>query len=174
MADTNQDGLPLDKDGRPILAKEDRPRKKKRGPRTVRPTPMQIKALIYKNQGMSKYKAMLKAGYSNNLARKPNRDFYNLKGVKMMIESMASRIMDEGLTTEYMAIKFKEWMDAQKIHTSHTEPDKHVPDYDTQLKAYDRWKKIMDNEASGRPLEGGVKRKLTIEEFVTGKDGEGE
>lgn len=134
-------------------------------PRRVKPSIRQIRALQYKNQGMSTRQAMIKAGYSKNSSGQPGRLLYGTGGVKQILDSMAGELNDAGLTTKYMVGKFKEWMEAEKVHTSHTEPDRTVPDYDVQLKAYDRWEKVMTPKDIGG---GKVKRKLTIEEFVTG------
>lgn len=135
------------------------------------PTLKQIKALQYINMGMSKRQALLKAGYSIEVAGHPGRAFIHKTGVKKMLNSMAMELADEGLTTQYMVNKFKEWMEAQKVEHSPVAPDKEVPDYQVQLKAYGEWKKIVDqHQAENNPANGQLKRRLTIDEFVTGKE----
>src|SRR5258708_14965648 len=130
------------------------------------PTLKQIKALQLVNQGYSKQRAMLEAGYSKNVAKVGGR---LLKGraVLAILESMKKELVDSGLTSKYMALKFKEWMEAQKTVTSHTEPDREVPDYDTQIKAYDRWEKVINHDQENQTK--GYKRKVTFEEFVGGE-----
>lgn len=135
-----------------------------------KPTLKQIRALQYINQGMSKRQAMLKAGYSEGAARHPKVALMEKKGVRRMISDMSGQLQDAGLTTQYMVQKFAEWMEATKLHTSMTEPDREVPDYQVQLKAYTEWKKVLDAENNGE--NGKIKRKLTIEEYVM--DGEKE
>lgn len=136
------------------------------------PTLKQIKALQFINQGNSPRRAMIKAGYSlSGAAAHPGRDLFAKDGVKRMISTMAGELASEGLTMKYMVGKFKEWLEATKSTNSFTEPDKNVPDYAVQLKAYQEWKKIMDQyEASINPEGQQIKRRLTIDEFVTGKE----
>lgn len=133
------------------------------------PTLKQIKAIKYINQGMSAYKAMQKAGYSQETSMKPSQNLFNKRGVQSLILTMGHEMAAEGLTSKYMVAKFKEWMEAQKIHTSHTEPDREVPDYDVQIRAYDRWEKVMTRGQEQMGL-GTVKRKITLEEFITGEE----
>lgn len=132
---------------------------------------MQIKGLHYMNQGYSKRQALLKAGYSLEVAEHPTKQFMEKGGVKKMIETMGNELVDAGLTTAYMVNKFTQWMEAQKVVTSPTEEDKYVPDYAIQMKAYQEWKKIMDaDRALHNPGGEQVKKRLTIEEFVTNKE----
>lgn len=158
------DGTPKKKGGRP----KGTTGIKQHRQATVR----QIKTLILMNQGKSKHRAMLEAGYARDVAEKPRRDFFKSPAVQAMIQTMATELANEGLTVEYMKGKFKEWLEAQKVDHSHTEPDQLVPDYDVQLKAYDKWKKIMDehNEGVMGNTKGKMTRKLTIEEFVSDSD----
>lgn len=131
------------------------------------PTLKQIRALQYRNQGMSKRAAMMKAGYSKGAYNNPGAVLMKSRGVKQIINSMAGDLEDAGLTAEFMSLKFQEWISATKVHSSPTGPDRDVPDYQTQLRAYKAWKDIIDAERGTGDDKGKVKRKLTIEEFVT-------
>ena len=134
------------------------------------PTLKQIKALQFMNQGMSKRQALLKAGYSSEVASHPSKHFMKKKGVQSMLNTMAVELADAGLTTSYMVNKFKEWMEAQKVEHSPVAPDRDVPDYSVQMRAYTEWKKILDSENSANNPDGNqVRRRLTIEEFVNGE-----
>jgi len=133
------------------------------------PSLKQIKALQLINQGYSKHRAMLEAGYSEGSSRHPKVNLMNSKAVASVLESMKSELVDSGLTGKYMAKKFQEWLEAKKIVTSPTEEDKVLPDYDVQIKAYDRWEKRMGEPSGGG---NGLKRKVTFEEFVTGEEKE--
>lgn len=160
----------LKKDGTPRKSKGGRPKGTTGIRRRTQPTIKQIKTLVLMNQGKSKRAAMIQSGYKVDVAEKPRREFFKSPAVQAMIQSMASELANEGLTVEYMKGKFKEWLEAEKIDHSHTSPDQLVPDYDVQLKAYDKWKKIMDEHNQGVMGNNGlgkVKRKLTIEEFVS-------
>ena len=143
-----------------------KPRKKPK----IKPTIRQIKALQYINMGMSKRKAMIKAGYSHNVADEPTKKLINTPGVQLLLESMRNELVDQDLTVKYAAKKMKEWFEAKKTHSSHTEPDREVPDYDVQLKAYDRWAKIVN--VGTEPSQGKVKRQMTVTEFVLGNESE--
>lgn len=59
-----------------------------------------------------------------------------------------------------MAAKIKGWLEAKKVVQG-----REVPDYDTQIKAFDVWSDIM-KEAENKE-EKTPRRKLTIEEWVT-------
>lgn len=143
----------------------------KRKARSPKPTVKQIKALRYMNQGMSQLAAMKKAGYSKNSASKPSQEFWPTKGVQALISSMALELADSGLNTAFMVKKFKEWMDAKKYVGKNGEE---VNDPATQMLAYDRWKKVMDEQAPQKTDGGKIKRKMTIEEFITGEDSKDE
>lgn len=136
-----------------------------------KPTLKQIQALQYMNQGMSKRQALLKAGYSIEVASHPGRAYMKSDGVKLIGNTMYKELAIAGITSEFMVAKFKEWLSAQKYTNSFTQPDKSVPDYPVQLKAYQEWKKLVDqHDASNNPQNGQLKRTMTISEFVTGRE----
>lgn len=122
------------------------------------PTIRQIKTLQYMNQGMSKRKAMVMAGYTQNWAERPYKEFFKSPAVRSVLLGMKDIMIDMGLTKEFMAAKVKEWVTAE---------GEKGPDYDTQLKAYDRWEKIMEKEEQIQGQGGKVKRKIEFTEFVT-------
>lgn len=126
------------------------------------PTIKQVKAIKYINKGNSVRKSLILAGYSIKTADK-STDFFKARGVQNALGTLKQHVLDKGLSTEKIADKFAEWIDATKPFSSNTEPDRNIPDYDTQLKAYDRWKGVMD---IGEKKDGKVSRKLTIEEFI--------
>ena len=127
-----------------------------------RPTIKQVKTLQNLKEGMNMTQAMTKAGYSGTVAKR-GRVFFQQKGVQTYLKGLREYVTEAGLTNQKMAEKFKEWIDAEKVVTSHTEPDKSVPDYETQLKTFDRWKDLMEMGEGGNPK---IKRRLTVEEFV--------
>jgi hypothetical protein len=128
------------------------------------PTLKQIRAIQLINQGYSKHKAMIMAGYSKYVAEAPTNNLMSKRGVKAILESMKTELIDAGLTSKYMVNKFKEWLEAQQLRTSLTEPDKMVPDYKTQLTAYKEWKEVM-----GPVSQKGIKRRVTFEEWIGDK-----
>lgn len=135
---------------------------KKRRLRHTKPTLRQIKALQYISQGMKVMPAMKKAGYSRWTAKR-STDIFKLKGVREALSSMRAYIEDEGIDKKRLAGKLNEFLEAEKIHSSHTEPDKKIPDYVTQRWAWDRADRIVSPQEAN---QGNIKRKLTIEEFI--------
>jgi len=123
------------------------------------PTIRQIKTLQFMNQGMSKRKAMMMAGYKAGWASRPYKEFFRSPAVRSVLLGMKDILVDMGLTKEFMAAKVKEWVTASN-------GDK--PDYETQIKAYDRWEKIMEKEENIQAGGGKVKRRIEFTEFVTG------
>jgi hypothetical protein len=111
------------------------------------------------NQGMSKRKAMITAGYKPGWASRPYKEFFGSPAVKSVLLGMKDIMIDAGLTKEFMAAKIKEWATAE---------GEKGPDYETQIKAYDRWEKVMEKEEVGPSQGGKVKRKIEFTEFVTG------
>ncbi len=138
------------------------PNKKSLLGRNKKPTIKQVRALQYISQGMSKRQAMIKAGYSKSSADAPGQMLMKREGTKQLLDSFKLDLIRAGLTGEHWANKIFEWSEATKIDHSSTGPDLDVPDYDTQIKGFDRWHKVMAPEGQ----TSGVKRKLTIEEFI--------
>lgn len=138
------------------------------------PTLKQIKTLQLVNQGMTVHRAMKEAGYKKRTYEKSS-EFMKSPVVKQMIMNMGKELRDKGLTEKFMAGKFEEWINAKQKKNEYVGKDDsgkpmyeevENPDYDTQIKAYDRW----DKAVNPNQITPGTKRKLTIEEFVTGEE----
>lgn len=80
---------------------------------------------VVENGGIAISKAMIEAGYSPNTAKTPEK-LTESKGWK--------ELMDTLLPDEKLLERHAEGLDATKIHTSHTEPDREVIDYPTRAK----------------------------------------
>lgn len=78
--------------------------------------------------------AMRDAGYSANTARAPQK-LTESKGFQELKEEYKKELETLGINGKKLAKKVSEWIDAVKIQSSMTEPDRVVPDYQTQLKA---------------------------------------
>lgn len=78
---------------------------------------------------------MREAGFSPATSSHPKQNLLRSAGAQVLIEEQLDAYARVGITPDYRAKKIKEWYEAQKIQTSHTEPDKTVPDYATQLEA---------------------------------------
>ncbi len=133
--------------------------------RNRRPTIRQIKALQLINQGHSVRGAQIKAGYSLETANR-STEFFKQKGVQKALESMRAHLDRAGVTQEKIAVKISEFIDAKKIDHSHTEPDKEVPDYKTQVEGV----KLADEMFQRSGDMSRKKRELTITEFVMGEE----
>jgi len=79
-------------------------------------------------------KAMIGAGYSPATANTPQK-LTESKGFEELKKEYREELMAQGIHSKKLAIKMAEWIDAVKISTSLTEPDRITPDYQTQLKA---------------------------------------
>ena len=79
-------------------------------------------------------KAMIEAGYSPMTAKTPQK-LTESKGFQELKEQYKQELMVLGIDGKRLAKKMNEWLEAQRIFSSHTEADKLVPDYQTQLKA---------------------------------------
>lgn len=103
----------------------------------VKPTKLQKATLteLKNDPSLSLGEAMRKAGYSEKTALNPKANFVGAPGTKAALSEWRGRLEKVGITQDFLAKKYAEWIDATKIKTSMTEPDKIVPDYQTQLKA---------------------------------------
>lgn len=148
------------------------PRRKQR---TQKLTPKQIAQAQYMLEGYSIRQARLKAGYSQSFADHKGLD--TQKGVIKYVDSMRQKLAQEGMDDDYIAGKFKEWMDAKKVVSariimkgsdgdadSKTDDFIDVPDYDIQIKAYDRFEKLM--HVGNKEPGGQKKREITLTEYL--------
>ena len=106
-------------------------------PNKVKPTPKQKATIeiLKENPNMEKGPAMIKGGYSPKTSTHPKQNFVDLKGTAIVIEQWRKELRGSGLGEQKIKEKLQEWIDAQKIKTSLTEPDEIVPDYKTQIEA---------------------------------------
>lgn len=136
------------------------------------PTKKQVLAMNYRLNGMSRKKAVLKAGYSpkytgNRMAKRIDQLIEITMG-----DELKKRLEQRGLTLDKYADKFKEWLDAQATITTKSGETVVTPDYNTQIKAYDRIAEIVG--INDKPIvgQGGIARKITMEEYTFGEDPE--
>jgi len=118
----------------------------------------QKKAISHILEGDSVSKAMRKAGYSKAVAKNP----------KKLTKALAFTEWLEkvGVTDELLSNKINEGLDANKIITSHTEPDREYPDYsvrhryvETSLKLKGHLRDIPQNNTVIIPIYGGLSNK---------------
>lgn len=123
------------------------------------PSAKQIRALQLINQGYSKRRAMLEAGYAKSTANCKPHLVTRSRAAMEVFESMKGALTNSKLNGEYMARKFEKWLEAQK-------DDK--DDYKTQIAAFKEFKDVV------KPAEeqSGLKRKITYEEFLGEEENE--
>lgn len=123
-------------------------------------TSKQLIALQLINQGMNKRQAMLKAGYSKGSADNPKENLMQSQAITSIVDKFQMQLADEGITTAYLAGKFKEWLDAQM---------KGNPDYHTQLEAAKMLKDIYNITPKDKEEDKGLKSRktYTLEEFIS-------
>jgi hypothetical protein len=115
------------------------------------PTTKQIRALQLINQGYSKRRAMIEAGYSKSTANTKN--VVKSSAAIQILDSMKNSLQDPRLSGQFMANKMVQWLDAKK-----SDPD----DYKTQIAAFREYKNIMEPEKD----ESRIKKRVTFEEFI--------
>ena len=103
------------------------------------PSIKQIMAIKYFSEGLSKRQALLRAGYSVSTADQPSRVF-KTKSMRSLVGNVQDELVDEGITSNYVSSKIKEWFEAEKTVNGLV-----VSDYNIQIKAFDLWFKIIRN-----------------------------
>lgn len=86
--------------------------------------------------GSTLKKAMIDAGYSPKTAIDPGK-LTRSKGFQEIKKQYQDALIAKGLDHAKLADKMVEWIDAVKVQSSMTEPDRVVPDYQIQVKAGD-------------------------------------
>jgi len=130
----------------------------------IKTTHMQLRALEIKQQDpkISMRQAMIRAGYTKVSASHPKQNLIERKGVQQAIENFSEQLVGLGVTTDFMAKKYLEWLTATKIKTSLTESDKTVPDYATQLGVKDDVVKMLGISPVANP---NLKKRVIAEDF---------
>ena len=109
--------------------------------RKITPTKLQKRAIAILKENPEREKnlggVMREAGYKSSTSRTPGKNFLALKGTAVAIEKWREALRGSGLDEQRLLAKYNEWIDATKVKSSLTEPDKIVPDYETQLKVKD-------------------------------------
>lgn len=114
----------------------------------VKPTKLQKATveILKENPKMPIGKAMRQAGYAVSTSKIPSINFLDLKGTQIARQDWIRELRGAGLGESKIKEKLAEWIDATKVQSSMTEPDKIVPDYSTQLKAGEMIRKDLGLE----------------------------
>lgn len=131
----------------------------------VKPTVKQLAALeiMKANPRMSKGEAMRKAGYSDLTSRSPKQNLLDLPGTEVALDEYQIELAGLGLTHKKVAQKINQFIDAKKPFSSHTEPDKMIDDWQTQIKAVEMLRGDLDINKTQD--SSNLKRRIVAEEF---------
>lgn len=124
----------------------------------MKPTPKQAKALELIRNGKTPRAAMIAAGYSEETARSPKRELLGTPGAQSYLEQYREEYVRQGIVPTYYIRKVKDLMDAEKVHSSHTEPDRTVPDWMARAKGLEIYRKDigLDIEPTGPQINIGT------------------
>lgn len=100
---------------------------------------------------MSKRQALLQAGYSISSSNQATRVF-DKKSMQNLLETYQGLFKEAGITPEFVVGKFSDWFNSENE--------------EIQLKAFDRYEKIMGILGKENSTQPSFKRRLTIEEFL--------
>lgn len=137
----------------------------KLGPREITLTRKQILYLQFRSMGLSKRQASLKAGYATTSSNSGKAS--NSLAIKTAMQELSTELKNIGITPAYLSLKFKEWFEAEKMVSTKAGPMPAGPDYETQIKAYDRYKDVVEPKSEERQ---GFKKKITLEEYTYGPE----
>lgn len=127
-------------------------------------TDKQRRMAQYMLQGYTRRQAMIKAGYSTMTA---NKSFIKQQTtVVSFFEGVRGRFSKLGVDEDFVATKIREWMTANKVINTGM-GTKEVPDYKTQIEAYDRFQKLVDPNQQG---DKGKKREIKLTEWIQGEE----
>lgn len=115
----------------------------------------QLTAIALHAQGLSKAEAARRAGYPPSVIHNPQKIFTS-QAITTVVDKFKLQLEDVGLTTEYIAIKLKDMLEASK---------KSDKDYLTQLNALKMLKEILVDQDLKTKKEQ-PSRRVTIEEFI--------
>lgn len=124
----------------------------------------QLTAISLHAQGLSKTEAMRRAGYAKSMLNVPKKVFTS-QAIVTAVDKFKLELKDLGLATDYMAVKLKEFIEAEDRHGN--------PDYLTQIQAFKLLKEVLiDQDLKAKTPEGSqMARRLTVEEFIV-KEGQ--
>lgn len=120
----------------------------------------------YMLQGYTQRQAALKAGYSVMTANK--QVMKNQRTLVSFFEGVRGRFSKLGVDEDFVAEKIREWMTANKVVVTRT-GEMEVPDYKTQIEAYDRFQKLVE---PGKDSDKGKKREIKLTEWIQGDEKE--
>lgn len=124
----------------------------------------QLTAFQLRAQGLSPTEAARKAGYSEATINTPKQIFTS-QALVTAVDKFKLELKDKDLTTDYMAAKIKEWMEAQTIIRDKQGNVHYQSDYQTQQNAYKFLKEILiDQEIKEKQP---IKKTLTLTEYLT-------
>lgn len=107
----------------------------------AKPTKMQATAMELIRQGKTPTAAMREAGYTPQTTKAPKQNLLSAPGVQSIIEQYRSEYDRQGIKPTYYVERVKDLIEAEKVHSSHTEPDRLVPDWQARAKGLEIYRK---------------------------------
>lgn len=124
-----------------------------------RVTRQQLRMIEGLMKGLKPTQAALNAGYKPTVKRNITT-LMGRKVIRTLMSTLANKFDNAGLTMDFWVDRFKEWASAKKPVVT-KEGVKKYPDYDTQIKSFDRYKEVIkDDEHKGSG------RKISFEEWI--------
>lgn len=114
----------------------------------AKPTAKQAKALELIRQGEKPTVAMRQAGYTPKTAEAPSQNLLRSAGAQTILEQYRAEYVKQGIIPEYYITRVKDLIEANKIHSSHTEPDREVPDWNARAKGLEIFRKDIGLDQS--------------------------
>ena len=125
---------------------------------------MQLTAIALRAKGMNPTEAGRRAGYSEATLRTPKKIFTS-QAIVAAVDKYKLELKDKGLTTDYMATKIKEWLEAEDIMMDKLGNVHHQPNYIAQQNAYKFLKEVLIDEEKKKDQP--IKKTLTLTEYLT-------
>lgn len=107
----------------------------------AKPTAKQAKALELIRQGTLPTTAMRQAGYTPDTSTHPTNNLLRSAGAQQIIEKYRDEYVRQGIIPQSYVSKVVDLMEANKLSTSLTEPDRVVPDWTARAKGLEIYRK---------------------------------
>jgi len=114
----------------------------------AKPTAKQAKALELIRQGEKPTVAMRKAGYTPQTSEAPKQNLLSRPGVQAILDQYRAEYDRVGIKPSYYVERVKDLIEAEKVHSSHTEPDRWVPDWQARAKGLEIYRKDIGVDLS--------------------------
>lgn len=131
-------------------------------------TDKQARYVAFLAQGYSKRESARRAGYSIKSYGQAVAILNKSEAVQSVMQSLLILMEKNGVDDKKWAAKFAEWADAEKVVAVKDGEKIFHPDYEAQMKAYDKYRdlKKKEEELENKDGQNKVSRRITLEEFI--------